>query len=259
MSPLSSDIEILNQYNFIEANNLNYSAIGYNRNHNPELLAIKKENGTERLIKVKTVDLTLWNLISRIFGCGKLAHIDLTIGCLSKYLSKFEWKSYSTHQDKSSKEYAAYIKVCQIAGRQLMRNRDRTLWNSLSTLKSTKLGMLYLNPVCTLRHLYFMQKDHKHWNSYLYGYHHVKYSVQLNGKVYESKNNYHFVAADGTSCITSNGQKSMWIASKNEPATEPEQLDDLQMAIETIDYFNSNKQFEPNKANPTLDMMRGTS
>src|ERR1700733_4555289 len=101
MLPLSIDIEVLNQYKFIESQNTNFDSIGFNVKNNSELLAIKNENNTKRLIKIPTADLTLWNIILRFFGCGKLVHVDFKIRDISNYFAQFDWKSYSNNPDKN--------------------------------------------------------------------------------------------------------------------------------------------------------------
>ena len=152
MAVSKTDVKILNDYKFENADDYRFGMGGYNRARNKQLLGVKSEKGQESLTTVETKDLTIWNFFLSLFGAGKLAHIDLDIRSISTYLAKFDW-------DKdvgSAEHYEVMSKVRQIAGRNLIRNNDSALWKKYSLEEDTKFGKLFLNDECNARILQHM-------------------------------------------------------------------------------------------------------
>lgn len=135
---------------------------------NKNVLAIKKVNGKQQLTTLAKKDITCWEVFKSLFGFGKLAHFHYSLNSVTKYLNNsHNWKAFSK-QDVSSQEYKAYLTVCEVAKRSLLKNNDTSLWNKVSFKKEysymnmaekvTMQCQILINPTLDAHVLYHLMK-----------------------------------------------------------------------------------------------------
>jgi hypothetical protein len=88
----------------------------------PILLGVLKQKGELKLVKVEQKDITCSNLFLRIFGYGKLAHIDFSLKTVAGYLEKFNWTVIKDKKDEDRSLFLAFKGVCSIANRWARHN-----------------------------------------------------------------------------------------------------------------------------------------
>lgn len=158
-----------------------------NRKKNEYLLCIKKSPSghVKFLDKIRRVDVTLWEIVKSLFGCGKLAGCNLKLTSIAKYLEQNDLSGISQHSQ-------AYRTIHGIAARMLVYKKSGrkipALWTKLSTgaremsvhrcteyhynyeppkypLTSSKDRSLFLTPLTKFGHLCEQVKILEKWNS----------------------------------------------------------------------------------------------
>lgn len=90
----------------------------------PALLGLETKNGRTKLITVVRRDINCLNLFLRIFGYGKLAHIDYSLKSVIGYLEKFDWIAYN-QSSEAQRVKEVYSAVCAIANRWARHSSSR--------------------------------------------------------------------------------------------------------------------------------------
>lgn len=122
MNNLTNDINVLTSYSFCLFNS-----------KNEQILAIKKSDKEETLTTLNRKDITCWELFKRLFGKGKLANLHISLQSVARYLDKTNWHSFAD-QNENSQNYKAYLTVCEVAKRSLLKN-NTSLWRKTSSPK----------------------------------------------------------------------------------------------------------------------------
>lgn len=146
-----SELNCLASYQF---KNDGLSKNGKNRKENDYLLCIKKTGETTQIDKVRRVDVTLWEIVKRFFGCGKLKGCDLRLKSIAAHLSKL-------HLPVFDKDKEAYTTVHGIATRMVSYRKSGKniplLWENIA-VETKKFHLssprfLFLTPLTTVGHL----------------------------------------------------------------------------------------------------------
>lgn len=156
MQVTKNDLNVLNNYNFIESNNLKNSKC-YNRKNNKHLLGVRKGS----LISVESKDITCWNLFLRIFGLGALAHTHISLKMLVKHLEKYDWKNLTENEQ-------ALVNMRKIANSDFAKKclffkpKNSKLLKENSQLIHTIHGRFYLSRSTTARDFYKQMPFYMH-------------------------------------------------------------------------------------------------
>jgi hypothetical protein len=152
-----STIAVLADYSFFTFNS-----------KNPEILAIREKNGKKELTTLSRKDITALEVFKSLFGHGKLAQMHYSLSSVTKFLNESqEWKKFSK-EDVTSQKYKAYLTVCEIAKRSLLKNHDIGLWKKISSPKAysfenvqeriTMHCSILINPTLDAQVLYQLMK-----------------------------------------------------------------------------------------------------
>jgi len=109
-----------------------------NCNSQSHIIAVQSQSTEKsRIVMLSRDDVNGWQLFLRFFNLGKLANTKVYLSEITPYLNEYKWSDVSKYA-KTSSYHRAYLKVCDLANKAVVKAQDLSLFNNVSKIKVKK-------------------------------------------------------------------------------------------------------------------------